>query len=51
MLSKTDTFDNIEGYDDIKDIIMSSTSSGISGKSSNHHGYCSYSDYKSNACT
>ena len=29
----------------------SSTSSGISGKSSKHHGYCSYSDYKSNACT
>jgi len=29
----------------------SSASSGISGKSSKHHGYCSYSDYKSNACT
>jgi hypothetical protein len=34
----------------------SSTSTGISGshpngKSSKHHGYCSYSDYKSNACT
>ena len=29
----------------------SSTSSGIGGKSSKHHGYCSYSDYKSNACT
>jgi hypothetical protein len=34
----------------------SSTASGISGshpngKSSKHHGYCSYSDYKRNACT
>jgi peptidoglycan/xylan/chitin deacetylase (PgdA/CDA1 family) len=29
----------------------SSTPSGISGKSTKHHGYCSYSDYKSNACT
>ena len=29
----------------------SSASSAISGKSSKHHGYCSYSDYKSNACT
>jgi Polysaccharide deacetylase len=29
----------------------SSTSSGIGGKSSKHHGYCNYSDYKSNACT
>jgi polysaccharide deacetylase len=31
--------------------LPNSKSSGISGKSSKHHGYCSYSDYKSNACT